>query len=111
MGIMRRFYEEHAWWDLVPAGNEGSAVLARKCPLAAVAKDGNLAVAYYPAAAHRQLALKLVKGPWHMDWFDPRTGDSQSAGTILAAGEPLVLPAKPSLDDWLLVLEREDEDI
>lgn len=111
MGIMRRFYEEHAWWDLVPAGNEGSAVLARKCPLASVAKDGNLVVAYYPAAAHRQLALKLAKGPWHMDWFDPRTGDSQSADTILATGEPFVLPAKPSLDDWLLVLEREDEDI
>ncbi len=110
MGIMRRFYEEHAWWDLVPAGHEGSAVLARKCPLASAARDGSLVVAYYPAAVHRQLALKLARGSWHMYWFDPRTGTSQSAGAILVADEPFVLPAKPSLDDWLLVLEREDEE-
>ena len=108
MGIMRRFFEEHGWWSLAPAGNEGSAVLGRKCPLAAVAADGASVVAYYPASARKPLALSLGRGSWHASWFDPRTGDTQDGGTLKTADTPFALPAKPTLDDWLFVLERED---
>lgn len=108
MGIRRRFYEEHAWWDLAPCTQEGSAVLGRKCPLASVSLDGWRMVAYYPASARKQLQVQLKPGRWHLEWFDPRDGSLAEAGTAEIAEQPFTLPAKPTLDDWLLVLERAD---
>lgn len=107
MGIMRRFFEEHAWWDLVPAAQAGSAVLGRKCPLASVSKDGSLLVAYYPATARKKLSVALGKGHWRMVWFDPRDGSTREAGMLETSEKSFALPAKPTPDDWLLVLERE----
>ncbi|MCH3926774.1 MAG: hypothetical protein LKE27_10185 [Atopobiaceae bacterium] len=65
-------------------------------------------VAYYPASARKQLQVQLKPGRWHLEWFDPRDGSLAEAGTAEIAEQPFTLPAKPTLDDWLLVLERAD---
>lgn len=105
MGIMRRFFEDHQWWDLEPISAAGSAVLGRKRPLAAASKDGTCIVAYYSAQARKPLELEGRAGIWQASWFDPRTGAMHDAGTIEAEGT-LTLLRRPTLDDWLFVLEK-----
>ncbi len=105
MGLMRRFFEGHRWWDLAPVSAAGSAVLGRKRPLAAASKDGTCIVAYYSAQARKPLELEGREGVWQASWFDPRSGAVQEAGTIESEGS-LVLLRRPTLDDWVLVLEK-----
>lgn len=108
MGMMRRFFEGHRWWDLEPISAAGSVVLGRKRPLAAATQDDTCIVAYYSAQARKPLELEGRSGVWQASWFDPRGGAVQEAGTIECEGS-LVLPRRPTLDDWVLVLEKRSQ--
>lgn len=109
MGIMRRFFEEQEWWALEPYDKGGSALLGRKTPLVAKAADGCRLVAYYAATTRRPLAVDgLMDGPWALRWFDPVTGTYSGEEVRQISGERMRLPDKPTMDDWLLVLNRAD---
>lgn len=109
MGIMRRFFEEQKWWTLEPYGKGGSALLGRKAPLAAKNADGTHAVAYYAATTRKPLELAGLKdGSWLLRWFDPVRGVYAGEEVRQISGGRMRLPDKPTMDDWLLVLNRAD---
>jgi hypothetical protein len=121
MGIARRFFESHPWWELVPdqdhalvTGGFGSFtrdenahsdyVTAGRTP------DGKLGMAYVPQGQTIAVDLSQMAGKVSAFWFDP-AGDR----SVRAKGSPFpnsgsadLAPPGKNRDggsDWVLVLE------
>lgn len=126
------FLAPREWWRLVPdftgamlqptaqsralidkavakLGGGPSAALSR--PVAAVADDGSLAVAYLPRGREATIDLKQLNGPNVVArWYDPAGGTyTDVAGAPFPATAPRAFrpPGKNSAgdSDWVLVLE------
>lgn len=68
--------------------------------------DKKIFLAYFEKDAPRaQLRGALLNADYKADWFDPRTGQWQAAGTLHSGVTGLIdLPVVPSDDDWALRL-------
>jgi hypothetical protein len=99
MAILRRFFDQIAWWTLRPAPDlltdqPDAADPARHIALAANA-DRTLAVAYLPCGGTLNLSAELAD--LNRQWFDPRTGEFRDAAALTA----------PDERDWVLLLNGE----
>lgn len=69
--------------------------------------DGTYALVYSASGAPFTVALGKLSGPLHVAWFDPRTGENTTVGTIEATGEQeFQPPSQGETDDWILVLDK-----
>lgn len=105
-----RFFRGLDWWKLTPRfgdpawsnlGSGGDDLLA---------SDANKSyVALFTSAGTLTGTIRKLD-PDHYyagEWFNPRTGQRTSVGTRLEApGGDLVLPERPSAEDWVLSVER-----
>ena len=110
MGRMRRFYEEQRFWELSPYQTGKDAVgdpFGKKMPLITVAKDKGRFVLYYPESVRKSGDIDMPSGKYAMRWFDPRNGIYGEAQEFEVEQDTWRLPAKPDLNDWCLVVERE----
>lgn len=108
MGYMRSFYEDNHFWELAPyettdAGN----LFANKAPLATANQDLSRIVAYFGDTVRQKLAIEGVPtgAAYASRWFNPRTGAYRDGEDALAVTGSIILPDKPGVGDWLLVLE------
>jgi len=110
MGHVRALFMSRPWHHLVP-DQEHQVVTTglgefRGLDTLAAARttDGGTVIAYMPSSRTVTVDLSRIRGSaakaW---WFDPRTGESASAGEFAASGCREFTP--PAKGDWVLVLD------
>ncbi len=105
MGRLRDFYEGLEWWELEPTTGVPSNLRLL------VKSDGyNTILVWFPAGATYSTGTLLpgtaYSGASYVaTWFNPRTGATSGAGTIVVSSPGLELPARPDSSDWMLLLE------
>ena len=111
--LMRDFYEAADFHTLRPSedlirqeGMFGNPMIAGlRTPLSMADPERKTVVLYYMAAARGQAVLQgLLKPAYRAEWFDPRTGDYTSLGTVRPENGEWRTPAKPDGSDWVLKL-------
>lgn len=105
MGIMRRFLEDHSWWELLPDQSliAGDAGTGEDHVRAARTNDGSLAILYAPTGRPLRCREDKVPPSHRSYWFNPRTGTKTPA--MLDAGGTYTPPSSGRGHDWLLVLD------
>lgn len=68
-----------------------------------LAAPGKLYVVYFLQGGPATLDLTGHPGDYRLAWFDPRTGQTSSAGQLSGGGR-VSLPTPPSSDDWALTV-------
>jgi hypothetical protein len=122
MGLMRRFFESHLWYNLVPdqdhtALTAGFGTFSAKGAIdgsdyatAARTPDGRLLIVYAPTIRALTIDMTRLSGPVTANWFDP----SQAAYSPISGspfsnkGSQTFTPPGKNHDgdeDWVLVLE------
>ncbi len=103
MGYLRRLFESRPFTTLIP---DTALVVATEetLPVRAARGEGFL-LAYLPQPTSLRVDLTKLSGKkakiW---WFDPRTGDSVSAGTVASEGQ-YSLNTPEAQQDWVLVID------
>jgi hypothetical protein len=113
LGHLRKLYESLPWWTLQPwpdAISIASQDPATRRPCAKGCLSPLTIVVYFPQGFpyDEPVWIRLAKpvpGVLKGSWFDPRTGKSTdvSLGT-LESGTDLLLPPRPSDEDWVLTI-------
>ncbi|MHC5537855.1 DUF5060 domain-containing protein [Singulisphaera rosea] len=117
----RRFIEALPFWEMTPddglvrgastlevgVGKGKSATLGAQV----FAKTGYVYAVYLPKSlASGEINLSGVEGRFSLRWYNPRTGEFQGERTVVNAGGwvPLgVPPGGPDVEDWAILLERD----
>jgi hypothetical protein len=111
-GIGARFLRDQEWHALQPAPERARSVSREtpreRQPACAIIPDQSWLV-YLPAdLAHGAdvVLLGVEDGRYRARWLDPRTGSEQAIGAVEVPGDGIwPAPARPSADDWVLVLD------
>jgi hypothetical protein len=93
-GHMVHFLTSFHWWETDPHDeliDNGAYCLAQL---------GEIYAAYLPHGG--KVTMKLAPGRYAANWFNPRTEDKQTIGTI--EGPSWTSPNSPDGDDWALLL-------
>jgi hypothetical protein len=118
---VKAFFNSRPWFNLVPDPRRGSdGVTATRTNIiingvgelngmdtlaAARTADGNTIMAYMPTARTVTVDLAQVSGKQARSWwFNPQTGESQSAGEYPTSGPKSFTP--PGEGDWGLVIDN-----
>jgi hypothetical protein len=108
MGFLRHFYESLDWSSLEP--RPGAAGTSDDAPVV-LARSNQRFVVYFQTTHGENATLRgcLPDGRYHGYWFDPRIGTWRPYRGLLQADATgaLVLPKRPTTDDWLFVLDTE----
>ena len=107
---LRALLDSRAWWKLVPDVNNVVAVEGRGAfatndyAVTALALDGSFAFSYLPTKRTLTIDLSKISGAIvTASWFNPRTGEATSAGSIAAKKRHNFEP--PTDGDWVLVID------
>lgn len=120
MGYLKRFYESIEWWKLQPKSFlltyepvVTNPRLAGVIGILALGEEDDATVAVYFPAGNGPDSMVTYKTSqddgtmYDAQWFDPRTGEFGGNKEFLEVREGVVvLPDRPSADDWVLVLRR-----
>jgi len=125
VGIGRRFFEEYPWWRFERRVEPEVEGLGRASAFGTGIPRA-VAIYYVPSGLEPEAVHGILKaGDWQYfwprlvlpitiepeanyeaTWFDPRTGERTPIGSVVADVDGRWKPpAKPSLLDWVLVLE------
>ena len=94
----RAFMEQMPFTQMVPANNLLSGTTAYL-----LAKPGEIYAAYLPQGGTIQLNLSGTDNTFVATWFDPRSGASQSAGSVTGGATRSF--SAPNTNDWALRLQ------
>ena len=107
---LRALLDSRAWWKLLPDVNNVVAVEGRGAfatndyAVTALALDGSFAFSYLPTKRTLTIDLSKISGAIvTASWFNPRTGEATSAGSIAAKKRHNFEP--PTDGDWVLVID------
>jgi len=117
MSHLRGFFTSLQWWNLTPHiawllvdGTTPSHLPTnsdQSWPFAAAHPD-NTYVAYLPRSFSRTRRLDITNlnsRTYTARWFNPRDGSYQTIAAPPAAVSTWTLPARPTSDDWVLLLQ------
>ena len=109
MARLKMFFDGQPWYELIPDDKhevvtEGLGEFTGLDYLtAARTKDGETVIAYMPTARSITVDMTKISGKEAKTvWFNPRTGQSDSAGQFPSTGKHEFRP--PADGDWVLVL-------
>jgi hypothetical protein len=112
IGMMHwgKLFRSRAWYELIPDQKHevvtGGLGEFRGLDYLAAGRtsDGSTVIAYMPTKRTITVDMSKVSGSQAMGWwFDPRNGQSTTAGTFPTAGTQELTP--PAEGDWVLVLD------
>lgn len=118
MGHLKSFFTALPWWRLAPAPNAvtwaDTAPTDTQIAFASSTPDRSATVVYYPhrldgGDPYTGTLTGLARGAYSLKWFDPRTGQYTSAGSVVVtdARGSMQLPSEPTAaDDWALLVTR-----
>lgn len=112
LGIAKRFLSQFNWWELeprvdwvIPHWQRGK----EQMPLLAAA-ERDLFIAYFPPTKERftsTISHLLPGRHYRVLWFDPRTAEEVKVDEEISSVDGRwTVPRRPSLDDWVFVLQR-----
>lgn len=113
MQHLRKLYESVNWWELEPRLEAVSAApsVSDEDRVLTKARGDDLFVIYFPAI--RAPATKVLlsgsdaRALYRATWYDPRNGAfKEVVDRLEAEGKMLVLPRRPSMADWILVVRK-----
>ena len=111
---LRTLLESRPWWKLMPDVNNVVAVEGRGAfatndyAVTALANDGSFALSYLPTKRTLTIDLSKLSGAKvDASWFNPRTGETTSAGSITDKKRHDFEP--PADGDWMLTLDDADK--
>jgi len=119
VGIGRKFFDRYPWWRLEP--EDQPALPEGRLASYVTGISGQLHIAYVPVSCVAENLRGLQKdwgtglapitvGPgeaYHAYFFNPRSGAETDLGNVTAGADGRWAPAgKPSMEDWVLVLEK-----
>jgi hypothetical protein len=109
MGLMRRLFEQKAWYKLKPdpsvlAANPGTGPFR---VVSARADDGSFVVIYLPEGQQVSVNMDRVAGKVvNARWYDPRDGTWRDLGEYPNNGRrDFTAPSQGAQSDWVLVLD------
>jgi hypothetical protein len=109
VGLMRRLFELHPWYQLVPdqsaiASGQGDGEGHIRAVRAA---DGSFLMAYLPHGGKIGIPMDKLTGPTvKARWFDPRHGQWHDIGAYSNTGRrEFQAPSQGDHDDWVLVVD------
>jgi hypothetical protein len=113
VGLGRRFLERYSWWLFEPRQEAEVQALGR--PSFATGIPGKTAIFYLAGqwadgrfAGVQGTRVKIESGArYRASFFDPRTGADIEVGPVKPDADGFWrVPSKPTMDDWVLLLER-----
>jgi hypothetical protein len=115
VGLGRTILARFDWWDLHPLAVMAADSAGRLSAFAA--SDGVTTLLYLPTCliderlrGMRGLSLPLEQGRYRAWFIDPRTANTQPATTVEPdADGQWPVPETPSMEDWLLAIQRDEE--
>ncbi len=110
MGYMRKFYEYVGWHKLTPSYNHefGAFEMRKHVSISHIDKD---VIIYYMFSPEDELGTFLGLKPntrYQARWFDPVNGKFIDMPDIITENGEYPIPNKPSLRDWVLLLNTYD---
>ncbi|MGM9948034.1 apiosidase-like domain-containing protein [Floccifex sp.] len=110
MTFFKQFYLDQHFESLYPYQTNSDPLnnpFGKKMPLITVSKDYSHWVLYYPASSRKSGEIKdMVPGLYHMQWFNPRTGQYESSFEVEIQNTWKII-SKPDRKDWCLVIKGE----
>ena len=116
MKHLKSLYESLEWWKLEPKLNvvDSNITLADSHDLLVKSDGNNLFVIYFPNTnvSFNASLTGLVNGEkYTAKWFNPRTGVNENLqNDLYVNNQKILLPVRPSQDDWLLILNKKQPD-
>jgi hypothetical protein len=110
MTYMKKFFDYVKWYELTPSfGHEfGSFENRRRVAIASKGKD---IIIYYLYSPDEETGVLLGLKPdtrYQARWYDTATGKFIDLPDIITSNGEYDIPKKPSLRDWVLLLNTED---
>jgi len=111
VGLGRKILERYPWWQMEPKQEPEADKAGRVSPFTAHI-PGKLTIYYLPSTCMEpplagMQGLRAKVEPGRATFINPRTGDDIDAGPVTPDSDGLwAIPQKPTMEDWVLVVER-----
>ncbi|MDJ1115097.1 DUF4038 domain-containing protein [Microbacterium dauci] len=111
--LLRDFYGELPWWKLQPRFDDPAWSNFTSDSRSLLASDGN--DTYTMFSFNDRVVTGAIRGmdegaTYSARWFNPRTGEFTSIATdIHAVGGSWDAPLKPTIEDWMLLVQKNAE--
>jgi hypothetical protein len=93
MKYVRAFWDKTQWWKMAPDNSLVNNGFALRDP-------GKEYVIYLPTGGSGSVNLSAARGTLSAEWFNPRTGETTSTGTVTGGGNHRF--TAPDTNDWIL---------
>ena len=112
MSLLKSFFEDFAWWDLTPRFAHREWCRFHDEETTVLATDANRVYVLYAYGEQNELGRLCnldTSRSYAAWWFDPRTGERHLLSqSIVSRSGDWTIPPKPTYDDWVLVLRRNE---
>ncbi|MES2657044.1 MAG: DUF4038 domain-containing protein [Verrucomicrobiota bacterium] len=108
MTYLRNFYGALEWWNLVPRFDDPAWCSFPDPYHSLLSSIGNSTYAvYFFGNGTTTGAIKgMASTPYEASWYNPRTGNYLAIGGITPTVGQWTLPARPTADDWILLVKQ-----
>ena len=105
----KRFYSSLKWWKLVPRFDDsawGSFTDKSKSLLSSDGQDTYVVFFFGAATSTGTLNHMESDSTYEAQWFNPRDGQYRNIGTFTQSSGEWAIPARPTAEDWVLLLRK-----
>lgn len=108
MTHLKNFYTALEWWKLVPRFDDAAWSSFAEPARSLLSSDGDqVFVTYFFGSGTSTGILKgMAATTYEASWFDPRTGATTKIGGVVPTNGQWTLPARPTDDDWVLLVKQ-----
>ncbi|MFC5404374.1 DUF4038 domain-containing protein [Cohnella soli] len=105
----KNFYTGLQWWKLVPRFDDGVWGAFADSSRSLLSSDGQTTfVVFFFGSGTSTGTLKNLSSGFNYSakWFNPRTGQFTTIGTLTAPGGQWTIPVRPTAEDWVLLVQQ-----
>ena len=113
MGYMRKFFERFQWCKLTPAFDNSQIFTAQASHFSLSYINNDLYIAYIfdgiaKTGTTKTGSIKNLdkNAQYTYQWFNPRTAQMSQAQTVIKSGSTFNIGARPTAEDWVLVVQK-----
>jgi uncharacterized protein DUF4038/uncharacterized protein DUF5060/collagenase-like protein with putative collagen-binding domain len=109
LAYFKHFYTSLKWWRLIPRFNDSASGSFADASRSLLSSDGEgTYVVFFFGAGTSTGTLNQMENQstYVAQWFNPRNGQFESVGTFTQNGSQWVIPARPSAEDWVLLVRK-----